>query len=566
MTITLRPYQVAAVQSIFDYFNHHDGNPVLALPTGAGKSLVIADFIKRVFTHYPGQRIMMLTHVKELIAGNHEELMLAWPTAPAGIYSAGLGRRDMHYPITSAGIASVYNKADQFGHIDLILIDECHLVGVKSTGMYLSFIEQAKRINPMLKVIGFSATPYRLGLGLITEGGLFTDYAFDNTRRDDFTALIDAGYLVPLIPKRTDTQFDLDAVSIRGGEYVPEQLQRAVDKFDVTRRAVDELVHHGIKEDRRHWLIFGAGIEHVEHIADALRAKGIATEAVHSKMADDERDRIIKAFKQGEIMALVNNSILTTGFNYPALDMIGMLRPTVSPGLWVQMLGRGTRPAPHKTNCLVLDFAGNTARLGPINDPVMPKKRGMPGAAPVKLCPMCSTYCHAAMSACPACGYEYPPPERQKIGANADTLDLVKRVNMVETKYGSIEAPVIADFKVTRVTYQQHDKIGKPPSMKVTYICGLRKFTEYVCFEHSGFPHLKATKWWEQHSDAEMPETTAEALAIASTLPVPAVIKVWTNSAYPEVMKYDFTLSSEHSGQASPDTRTAQVAHDNQLP
>jgi DNA repair protein RadD len=164
-------------------------------------------------------------------------------------------------------------------------------------------------------------------------------------------------------------------------------LQAAVDDADITYRALTEAVQIG--QSRRSWTAFASGIDHAIHIAEMLRGTfGIDAAEVHSKMPEKERDRRIEAYKRGELRCIVNKDILTTGFDHPPIDLILMLRPTMSTGLWVQMLGRGTRPydpAVHgylpgfptkKYDCCVLDYAGNTRRLGPINDPVIPKPKG----------------------------------------------------------------------------------------------------------------------------------------------------------------------------------------------
>jgi DNA repair protein RadD len=199
-SIKIRDYQEAAIESIFKYFEDgNTGNPLVALPTGTGKSIVITEFIRRAFTAYPKQRFMKLTHVKELIEQNYKTLRRIWPMAPAGIYSSGLRKRESHFPITFAGIASVVNCPELFGRIDLIFIDEAHLVSPKEGTMYQTFINKLKEVNPHLKVIGFTATHYRLGQGLLTEaGGLFTDVCFDLTS----VQLVDpSGLHLPVDPK-----------------------------------------------------------------------------------------------------------------------------------------------------------------------------------------------------------------------------------------------------------------------------------------------------------------------------------------------------------------------------
>ena len=279
----LRDYQEAAVCSIFEYFaSGKTGNPIVAMPTGTGKSIVLGEFIKRALQAYPGTRVMKLTHVKELIDQNADKLRQLWPEAPLGIYSAGLGHKDRGCPITFGGVASVAKASPSiFGRIDLLLIDECHLVSQKETTMYRVIIDVLKALNPNLKVIGFTATHYRLGHGMLTEdGGIFTDLCFDMTRMTPFNWFLDQGYLARLIPRTTAAEFDLSNVRISGGEYKQDDLQAAVDKSEVTYAACRELCQWG--QDRDHWLIFASGIEHAEHVAECWGSMGISAICVHS--------------------------------------------------------------------------------------------------------------------------------------------------------------------------------------------------------------------------------------------------------------------------------------------
>jgi DNA repair protein RadD len=519
------------------------------MPTGTGKSLVIAAFIREAYMKYPGQRFMMLTHVKELIGQNFKTLRTFWPTAPCGVYSAGLKQRQSHFPITFAGIASVVNSPELFGHIDLVFIDEAHLVSPKEGTMYQRFLRKLKIINPNVKAIGLTATHYRLGQGLLTEpGSLFTDVCFNATSLESFNWLIDEGYICPLIPKKTASELKTDGVMIQGGEFVLSQLQEAVDKNDVTYAALKETISLG--EDRAHWLVFASGVDHAVHIRDMLDSLGISATCVHSRMSDNERDENLAGFKSGKYRAMVNNGILTTGFDFPELDLIVMLRPTQSPGLWVQMLGRGTRPvyaeghdistresriaAQHagpKKNCLVLDFAGNTRRLGPINDPVMPRKKGAGlglGVAPVKLCEHCGTYNHASARFCISCKAEFK--FTVKINQTASTAALIAG-----------EGPKVENFNVNRIVYVRHKKEGRPDSIKVSYYCGLRLFEEWICLEHEGYARKKAREWWRQRWPGDVsviPESTTDALKLVEYLKIPRIIKVWINRKHPEIISY----------------------------
>lgn len=534
MLLQPRNYQTECVSAIYKYFQSNSGNPVCALPTGTGKSVVIAMFLESVFRYYPNQKILVLTHVKELIEQNHDKLMTVWPQAPAGINSAGLNQRDWNRPIIFAGIGSVAKKWHQFGHIDLIIIDEAHLVSPNDETMYQTLIAGLMSINPFVKVIGFTATPWRLGHGKLTdphekkgEGevpALFTDICFDITGMQAFNRLIAEGYLAPVVPKNTGTLLNTDGVHMRGGEFIQKELQNAVDRNEVTEAALREAMELGF--DRNHWLVFASGVEHAINVNDMLNLMGIPSVVIHSKMSDGERDQAIIDFKAGKYRAAVNNNVLTTGFDFPAIDLIVMLRPTASPVLWVQMLGRGTRPWPGKENCLVLDFAGNTRRLGPINDPVIPRRKGKKqGDAPVKLCGSCATWNHASVRHCDHCGTEFPVQVKLKHGAS--TQELIKG-----------DMPVVEIFKIDHMTYIEHSKSGRPPMMKVTYYCGYKMFQEYVCLEHSDFAGKKARDWWRSRSEIKVPETTADALEHAETLKTPTHLRVWTNKKYPEILAF----------------------------
>ena len=544
-----RAYQAEAVQSIFDYYAAGlTGNPVVAEPTGTGKSVEIAEFCRRVLHYWPNQRIAVITHVKELIEQNAKAMLRAWPTAPLGIYSAGLGARDTMQSIIFGGVQSMVKCPERFGLLHLVLIDEAHLVSPKDESNYQKLIVAFKKLNPNLKVIGFTATAYRTGQGpLAGEGNLFTDVCCDHTSMTMFNWFIDQGYLTPLIPKKTTAELDVSNVSIQNGDYQMDQLQEAVDQNDITYNCCHEIIEYGAM--RRSWLIFASGVEHAEHVAQCLQTLGIRAASVHAKLTKEERDERITSFKNGSLRCIVNNNVLTTGFDYPGLDLIGMLRPTTSCGLWVQMLGRGTRPcyAPgfdlltqegrlaaiahsFKVNCLVLDFAGNTRRLGPINDPIIPKKRvkgAVPGVAPIKICPQCGVYNHAQAIVCanPACNYKF---ERSvKLTQHASEAELIRS-----------DAPIYSEMKIQRILYTKQELKGKPPALKVSYFCGFDHVKELLFFENNGFARTKARQWWRQRSTTEPPNTVDEALAQQQFLREPKAINVHTNKKYPDIVEY----------------------------
>lgn len=521
--LTLRPYQQAAITAIYGYFQNYKGNPLVVIPTAGGKSLVMAAFIEGVLKAWPDQRILIVTHVRELIAQNHAEMIGLWPDAPAGIYSAGLGKREAQARILFAGIQSIHRRAHEVGHTDLVLIDEAHLIPGNSSTMYRRFLDGLARINPALKVIGLTATPFRLDSGMLHEGknALFTDVAYEAPVRD----LIDAGYLSPLVSKQPATRLDVSKVGTRAGDFIQRDLAAAVDKEAITRAAVSEIIEHG--RDRKSWLAFCSGVDHARHVAEEFGRQGIICRTIFGDTPKEERDAIIAAFKRGEIRVLASMGVLTTGFNAPAVDLIALLRPTKSAGLYVQMVGRGTRLALGKENCLVLDFAGNVRRHGPI-DLVRPRRPGEAGGgeAPTKVCPECDSIIALSATECPDCGYVFPA-RKLKIAPTAATLPVL--------------SPKVQWLPVHGVSYSRHDKLGGLPSLKVTYSCRLKSYSEWVCIEHKGYARQKAAEWWRKRAPGcPVPLTVDQAIAEASRLARPSAISVRPSGRYFEVSGYRF--------------------------
>ncbi len=288
--------------------------------------------------------------------------------------------------------------------------------------------------------------------------------------------------------------------------------------------------------------MFCAGVRHAEHVRDAIQGRGYACEAILGETASAERDRVIAAFKRGEIRCLTNANVLTTGFNAPGVDLIAMLRPTKSVGLYVQMIGRGTRLSPGKDNCLVLDFAGNIEGHGPIDriDGRKRKKDDQEGTAPVKACPDCQTIVHASIRACPGCGYEFPPPQPD-LSRTASTSAILS--SQIRPEW----------VTVSDVSYHRHEKLGSPTSLRVEYACGLASHREWVCFEHTGYARQKAVQWWQKRlPDRPVPRTVDDALTRCGELPKPDRISVRPQGRYTEITGYEFAPCSAASAAARP--------------
>lgn len=560
MRDTPRDYQVYAVSKPFEYFEAGNiGNPLILMPTGTGKSHVVAGICERALAGWPATRIIMMTETKELVAQNYAKLKHMWPEAPVGIYCDGLDRKQHHYPITFGTIGSLIGIAEVFGFIDFVIVDEAHGISENDDTMYRKFLTILMRANPKLKVIGLTATGYRMKQGMLTQGdnALFTDIIVDMTDLESFNWFFDQGYLVPPIPRPTGENSLIDAskVRVKGGEYDQKSMQEEADNQKKNEAVVLEMLQYG--QARHSGMVFASGVDHCKHLIEIFEYYGESATWVASRgMTPKERDWNIEAFKQGEFKWMINNGILTTGFDHPPLDIIGMARLTLSPALWVQMLGRGTRPvfvsgfdlltregrlssiaASQKQNCLVLDFAQNATRLGTINAPRIPKppERKRAGDAPVRICDSCGCYNHASARVCWSCGFEFP--RYLKIDETAGTHALVTSVN---SPIAPKSAPRVEEVPVDRVAYSLWKKPGKPDSIKVTYHCGRRTFNEWVCLEHEKISG-RARSWWRKFSNSnEVPTTTKAALEQVHLLRQPRAIEVAITMEWADVRTHIF--------------------------
>lgn len=524
MTYTLRPYQTQAVNAIYDYFRKKTGNPIISVVTGGGKSLICAEFIRSAITNYPSTRIIVATTSKEIVEQDYKELHTLCPEIRAGIYSAGIGRRDTRFPITFAGIQSCYKRAVDFGEISILICDECHTISRDAATRWQTFIAGLKIANPYLKVIGMSATPFRLDSGSLVkgEGALFDDIIFEY----GVLEAVKDGYLVAPIPRQMETQLDVRNVHKRGGEFIAGELERAVDKAQITEAAVREIVRHG--QIRESWIVFCTGVKHTNHVAEAIREHGVECAVVTGETPRKEREHIIKEFKARRLRAICNANVLTVGFDAPCVDLVAMLRPTASAGLYCQIVGRGLRLFPGKKDCLVLDHSGNTARHGPV-DQVKVKEPGKgDGEAPIRICEQCSCICHAAARHCPDCGMEFPRDETPKITTQAAD----------EALLSTQIAP--RRLEVSEVLYYRHDKPGGTPSLKVDYRCGISRHSEWICVQHSGHAREKAAVWWSKRGGGVAPRDVDAALTAAPSLKQPKAIFLTKDGKWNRVSGYEF--------------------------
>ena len=356
---TLRTYQQEAVDRTLDYFRKRRDPAVIVLPTGAGKSLVIAELAKIAIG-----RVLVLAHVKELVEQNH--LKYESYGLHAGIYSAGLNQKDSEQKVIFGSIQSVAKAKDAFfKDFTLVVIDECHRVGLEPDSQYAKVITQLKLNNPRICILGLTATPYRLGLGWIYNYALRGELKTQEQRFFKHCIydlpleyMISNQYLTP--PVQVDipvTSYDFSELIEGGNAYTMAQLEEALhQQRRLTPLIIKNIIDITENDQRQGVMIFSSTVKHAQEIMDHLPT-GQARLVVGTTELS-ERDQIVHDFKQKAFKYLVNVSVLTTGFDAAHVDVIAILRPTESISLYQQIVGRGLRLDTDKKDCLVLDYTG----------------------------------------------------------------------------------------------------------------------------------------------------------------------------------------------------------------
>lgn len=445
----LRPYQRAACDSVHQFFIDHgsDVNPCVVIPTGGGKTPVMAMLCAELIAD--GARVLIMAHVQELVQQTHNRLVSTMPELPIGVYSAGLKRRDVNNQIIVGNVQSIARKIDQFGQIDYIFVDEAHLIPHGQDGQYNMIIEAMRKANPSLRVVGFTATPYRLKGGIICA----SDHILNKVSYEiGVSDLIHQNYLCKPISKHSANSPDLRGIKTIRGDFAEAELAERMMENDLVLRACFEILSK--TQHRNCVLIFAITIAHMKCVAETLRSMDLkATIAtVDGTTPSEERSSILEAFKAGKIKYLVNVGVLTTGFDATMIDCVVLLRPTQSPGLYYQMVGRGFRLHLNKADFLVLDFGGNIRRHGPIDQiQIKPQKEGKGGPL-TRSCPDCQCEVSITQRVCPHCGYEWPAKEGKLHDAIAeDEVDILG-------KYGKKNADYDVEYEVKKTTYDIYVK------------------------------------------------------------------------------------------------------------
>lgn len=551
MKLISRFYQTEAIDSVHPL----KGRKLIVIPTGGGKSYVAAR-IASDNAPLVG-RVLVLAHVKELIEQNAAAVLKVDQLADMGIVCAGIDPNELSKDlleflghvdaeITIASIQSVYKKLELWDDIGLIIIDEAHRITPIGGKLYTAVMNHF----PGVPVVGLTATPFRMGTGYLHKGEhrLFDEITFEITLDE----LVELGYLVPFAKQGSALAYSDEGLKRIAGEFSQKDLDRLTEDGAKTRRIVQQFIQRAM--ERNHWLIFAINVRHAKMIREFMAEEGISAGIIYDGMEKEglKREDEIDLFRMGIYKALINVNVLTTGFDFPALDCVILCRPIGSPVLFIQCIGRGTRLSPGKTDCLVLDYGGNTGRHGDFSNPdVREVKKGKPTkecgnlncgemntqaarhchtcgwkfADMFKQCPKCKGECDRSAQQCPSCGYGWP--------VNESGLDEEGKTVIQNT-------PVWVDIAAWKA--KEHSpfcNVGedpKPNCVLVEYkgVDGV-KFKEYI-FPSSIPARPKFDRFWKDHGGLSDTANAMSAILRWRELKMPRRVKVIRQGQYYNIL------------------------------
>lgn len=413
----LREYQQEAIDEIIASFCRQENYVLFQAATGAGKTIVLSHLIKHCQTKWDNIKILVLAHRSILITQTQDKLLAVWPEADIGIACASVQKdKNIDAPIVIASIQSIYNRTD-LPTFDLVIIDECHRLPEKSKrSMYGHLLDGLLIKKEKLRILGLTATPYRLGQGYIYGGDCKKpednwfpklNVQIDIRKLQEEKFLCEYKYWLAI----HDIPDDIKNVAVSAGEYDMKEAGDIMSKPKHLMSIIKTLRAHA--ENRAKVVLFCTTISHAEKVKEIIEENFGPCNSIHSNMSDKDRVRSLDEFHFGDVRFLTNVNVLTEGWDFPELDCVVLCRPTKSTALYVQMVGRCLRIAEGKTDSLVLDLVDCYSDHGSIKKPKVSHAvdRDIEGEAPEKLCENCGAICHLAVKECPECGYVFPVKE-----------------------------------------------------------------------------------------------------------------------------------------------------------
>jgi DNA repair protein RadD len=396
--MSLRPYQLGALEGLRREIRGGKKRLVLVCPTGGGKTLIACAMMQGAVER--GLRAIFIAHRKELIDQTVDKLT-AFGIA-AGVIMGNDPRRDDYLPVQVCSIQTLARRP-QLPPGQLVIYDEVHHAAAASSMAVLERLPDAT-------VIGLTATPWR------SDRFGLADWFQGSVVAASYRELLDAGFLVPYDPFAYDAP-DLHNVGLVAGEFHQKQLDAACNTAVLVGSVVREYLTHA---SGRRGILFPVSISHSRALVEEFASAGVVAAHVDCKTPKDQRSATLRGLATGEIQVVSSVGILTEGFDCPAAEVCILARPTQSLALHLQMIGRVLRPSPQtgKRRALIHDHAGNLMRHGfPEDDRDYSLTATPKRTLEVRSCPFCSAvYARGSRDGrCPNCRELVQPPAEQSV-------------------------------------------------------------------------------------------------------------------------------------------------------
>ena len=483
------PYQKIAINAgLLAYRRRKNG--LIVIPTAGGKSLIAAEIAAAVAQF---GRVLVVVPTLDLVMQNNKALRRQFPEIDVSICCAGLGHSDTSGRVVIATPGSVVSKS--FTRFDAAIIDEAHKLPERKDAVLKRLIARVREQSLDAPIIGLTATPYRLK-GRLDNGDIWDKIDLEIT----YLELLKLGVVAPLVGPLNAKLFNMDTAEISklGGDFNEGQLAQKFNDHSTTASIASDIVRLGA--NRKTGLIFCVSISAAYRMRDALRERGWSCETICEKTSTEDRIKFLEDLRSGKLRAITNVATLTTGVDVPGVDLIALARPTMSAGLHVQMMGRGTRIAAKKTECLVLDFAGNISRCGPINSPIVVERNHKTEEVTHRQCASCGFYSAPRARQCESCDAEFPvvetPRKEDLLQRRADRHASPVGENALVAASSNLPSNV---YRVRSVRYSVHRKPGSPDSLKVEFsVVGFRwpSVSMWLTCWHRN-PHHARQRWAE---------------------------------------------------------------------
>lgn len=530
MTYTPRDYQLSTIESNMTFAKYRSGHGYSVLPGGAGKSVVIAKLAERL--HDLGYSVVILARNEKLISQNHGKLLPEyWPDT--GIYCAGLESRVLSRRITIGTIQSLAGVT--LAHTpDFALVDECHEIhpDPESETQYWQFFNA----NNSPRILGFTATNFRTGSGLISWG--------EEIINIPIAPLINQGYILPPVNK-IGAEVNLADIPVKMGEYAQERLAEVYDDPQLLELSVKQILKYSQGRSRN--LIFCQSLRHCDIVANALEAAGESAQVVSGDTDKESlNELILPAHEAGEFKHMINCQLLTTGVDMPWIDMITLLMATKSKGKFEQAVYRGTRLYSGKQNFLLLDMGNNLAEHGALGSPYREKGKREAAQKKGRVCPQCETWIEKSNAKeCSDCGYVFEVVEPHKVTH-------ASRPDTERAPYYSGKLPIEA-YQVTSVSYTEKKSSKGNPMIIAAYNCGYGKYGTIADFLMPHHPHEFLQSKFRNHcakfghplpKDMKLTELslTQWIYEMEANFKTPNAIRVDMNGEHPRIVEYEFEM------------------------